>query len=39
MFTHMSIKAWGGGLKTLADMSAKNLSFFLWLTLPAINIL
>ena len=25
----MSVKAWGWGLKALADMSAKNVSFFL----------
>ena len=24
----MPVKAWGGGVKALADMSAKNLSFF-----------
>ena len=30
----MSVKAWGGGLKALADMSAKNVSFF-W-TAPLI---
>ena len=25
----MSVKAWGGGLRSLADMSAKNVSLFL----------
>ena len=27
-FSLMSVKAWGGGLKALTDMSAKNVSFF-----------
>ena len=26
-FAHMSVKAWGGGIKALVDMSAKNVSF------------
>ena len=29
IFAHMSVKPWiGGGLTALADMSAKNISFF-----------
>ena len=28
IIAHMSVKAWGGGLKSLADMSAKNVRFF-----------
>ena len=27
-FAHMSVKALGGGIEALADMSAKNASFF-----------
>ena len=35
IFAHNSIKAWGGGTKGLAVMSANNVSFFL--TAPLIK--
>ena len=37
IFSHMSVKAWGRGINALADMFAKNASFF-WMATHSLQL-